>query len=394
MNSSTAFEAACVTLVKNLADIGITSASDYANVSEARSYFVKAEQLLALELSFLESAYNYYQKVSERNIQERGLRIVTESQGPLLSDPEIKRLAVYSRRAYLKTDKIELTDYDVDHHTGALLKCTANIYPIIAVAFDYAQEVRRNIILPLPESVTIVDKAILMDEVAKPIDSDQLDKDIAMTNYEYLDTMYSIPPSEFKWLNSFTSVRHDTHLDNAMDAATRRFSMPPEWFSLQRGSEGVATNHDVAKFGWVLPALENIPKHKVFEIRKDYEAEFLRFQSALQSMAATIGESNDERRFREVVSRIESEVVRLNNAVKKIKRTHPSLGLGFTAISLVVYLVLKNPNAINFYHAAFSGLATSAFYSYFRDKRDVNRDFETDPFYFPLLIAKEGEKWA
>jgi hypothetical protein len=383
---------------KELSEIGIHNLDSYISCRNIGDYFAEKEKLTAIEVSFAQRFGSLLKDHLEGFYHTNGLAILVKEKMPNLSLSDRRKLCAFSRSSIVRINSI--CDEEIDHDitgSGRTMRHTLgpDISSCLQFAYQYRLDIKKKIFTPIPENIEVTDisnfdkhlNEIYHKALGSGVVREVTNEDIT-AGFENFNLDREDPADYFDMYNIAPDLIEDTSDYEALDVARKVYRLPSHIFSLSLGDKLLGTHADALKLGLLLPSLDALPLPIVMKLREDYRTKFVRFQKALKRMSYRFRNEPDEHRFPHILEEIEDEINALNCTYREIKRWHRRLSIPLGFIGIVFYIAAKSPELVKHLHAIFSGIATATLIEYFRDIRDVRRNVESSPFYFPLLLTQ------
>lgn len=370
-------------LLTELAAIDIRSVERYLGYKEARDYFVDRGKLQDIEWNFVRSSHKILDKLPQRLKSTNGISIVVPDNKTNLNTSQRKKITIFSQETIIISEGIEVPDFD--YATGVEFWEGPDISNCLDLAYRYTPEVKRGIILPLPENVNILNP----DDFNEAFES-ELIKGVSPQDEKILDAILdgriNGDSIELKRMVQKDETDYHDAFFAASLVATTSSCLPSNVFLLNTDGQALGINENLLKIGLLLPSLERMPLATAIRLREDYNEAFLRFQFALTSLCEKWKTAEDDRRFVCILQELEHNIYELHNSFAEIKKVHRSMAIATGLVTFVFFYPVKDPSLRNHLYSLFSGIATSTFIECFKNVRAVP-NIESHPLYFPLLLS-------
>jgi len=238
--------------------------------------------------------------------------------------------------------------------------------------FEYVPEVLEGILTLVPRHLHYCNPRMLSDPAAMSMLAQEVQRSPNLLPHFWLQGVFGA---------------------EAPDLLSIADSLPPNAFVINPGDLTDLGNTEIMKLGIVLPSLERVPLTVVRQLRKDYGDIFVRFQRALELLSQHMAHLPPRRRLREILLSVEEATAKLHSDMKRLRTIHHSLAAFALTIPMVFVLKVSDPAVVAYLHAVFSGIGTSMFFSYFRERREIRDRLDRSPFLFPLRVTEGASQW-
>ncbi len=381
---------------EGLSDHGICSAEDYAQLRAAHRYYPRSNDLLELELAFVEGAASISAEYGKSGEQLHGLAMAIDRSERFVSRSQRNRALVFSERTFLLTPPVESVEWSHGHAGPQfILDEGPNLTGVVDCMFRFPPEVSRGFFVPIPKSVRVLNPKVMAERYEKNLVDETMriakaqSKSAALLgtlgrreeehDYSYEELLIGSPEDEGE---------PESALIEAESAALLSSNLEGQLFSLSSEGRSIGTDSRLLKTGILLPSLASADPADVMRVREDYSDAFSGFQHALVRLASESRAQADESRLIDLYGEIDAEVDRLDRLFRRIERKRRSLGIVFGTMSIVFFLAIENESVRN-YLLGLLGAGSHHFLVSFLDIRDTKTELCEDPFYFPLKLSEE-----
>ncbi|ABC83306.1 hypothetical protein [Anaeromyxobacter dehalogenans] len=357
-------------LVRDLADLDIRSAEEYARYRDAGEYFKQQHDLGVVEWSFAANIQRLIADLPDLARRTDGLFLSVDAARHALTPDHQKRLALFAKQAALLVDPLTSPDFEFKAEIGVKFVEGPNLRPCLEPAYRHLREVKSGIIAPVPREVELVDPSEFASRFEELSIEDERYHVVARVDDE------DIIAENWATANEF---------------ATRRQKLPANFIRTTTSGSLLADDPDVLKIGIILPSLKHLPLSTVLRLREDYEEAFLRFQRALARTASQFGSAGDEERLRQVLGEAEEHVRQLHQTFAEIRKTHKRLAISGNTIAVGLLLGATYKPLYDAIGWAFGILGADFIKAFFRPG-ELREHMEVDPFFFVVRLLEAGER--